>query len=258
MELKDNQGNSVTSFTDQDVLVATVWEGKGQTSLLNPTADWILPSSGTLTLSISAEQSATLSPQRYYLDVRAETSDGRTIDLWDAYLEVTASAGIDEPPSTYATLKDALVYAPWLSNELSDQNLSDFADHFHAARTWLEGIIQSKWRVSGAFGITVFGNVASSYPPMDTGGENKYIQDILDANQLMLRPRVIEMTAKRAIGTICQSQISPNSGDSNYQRLAARFLAEADSLVVSYTAEFDLNADGYSDFNIPCGVSSIR
>jgi hypothetical protein len=259
LELRDDLGQAITAFTVSDLLSARVWLGGDTAVIFAPTASWVSAPAGTYQLSFAAADTATLDAGRYFLDVKiTKAVGGRVIDALDAQVELLEAPGTAEALSTYGTLRDALEYAPWLKDAITDQDLGDLSTHFHNARTWLEGIIQNKYRAGTYSGPEVYGNrVRITYYPQ-SGEQNKYLQDLLDANKLMVRPRVVEMTAKRAIGTICRSMISPMAGDSNYQHLARSFLAEADALVLCYTAEIDSNADGYPDLTVPCGACSIR
>jgi hypothetical protein len=259
LTLYDPVGNPITAYSTGDVLSSKVWRGGSQPVLFNPSVDWIAASLGTYRLSFKASDVASLAPGRYFVDVQIVTVANRTIDALDAQIEVMAAPGVSQPLSTYATFSDALPYAPWLSTAIGDQDTGDLNVHFHNARTWLEGIIQAKYRTyygNQNWGYSIFGRPF----PFDwlQQGDSPWLQQLLDANKLLVRPRVIEITAKRALGTLLKSRIAPTEGESNYQRLAYGFLAEADSLVLSLTAEIDTNGDQITDLAVPCGISSIR
>jgi hypothetical protein len=265
LELRDPVGNAITIYTAGDVLSARVWLGGSNPEIFNPEVDWVDATAGTFTLSFGATDTAALDPGVYLVDINLTTASGRFLDVLDGQLTITAAPGTAMALSVYATANDALLYFPELLKASggncgdSGSLVTDRSPHFHLARTWLDKIIQKKYRIaySQTYGYpSPFGRPFAY--DFNMLGESPWLQDQLDADNLILRADVIEATAKRAIGTILESKIGLNDGDSNYQRLAAKFLAEANNIVMGMVAEIAIDGNTNSVLTIPCGMASIR
>lgn len=261
LQLMDDLGQPVV-YTDADTLSARVWLGQDQAVIFEPVVAWLDSSAGTYSLSILASQTTSLDSGTYSLDVRVTTTDTRTIDAFDGYLELMEGPGNAQPLSVYASLKDALEYAPWLQTARTEEDLGDFSNHFHAARTWLEEILQDKFQAQSRRYAAAWNGSCNGYWNgywhTCTPGRSQYLQDLLDADKLVVTPKIREITAKRAIGTICRSMLSPTKGESNYQELARAFLGEAEQLIGGLVAMVDTNNDGLGDLPIYSNRCSIR
>jgi hypothetical protein len=237
--LLDADGNRVTTYTAEDSLSGEIWAGDDQAVLLLPSVSWIDPAQGTIRLTIVGSQTALISPARYRVRIRINTTDDRVIDAWESWLEITASPGSATAPKVYCTYNDLVLVAPWLATEQTVNDQAGFAEQRGLAREWLDSIIHRSFL---------------------HGIRSTYLQGLLDTDKLIVTPQVVEITAKRAIGTICANILSgaPGEKESGYQRLSYRFLAEASALAMEFTAEVDTDGDGEPELIVHCGKASIR
>ena len=82
---------------------------------------------------------------------------------------------------------------------------------------------------------------------------NRWLFACLQANQLLVTPRVKNVCAYYALSRICESMITKGG---MYAMLAARYRLEAESLLASTTVEIDCNGDGFGE--LPVNFSSTN
>ena len=254
--LLDQQGNPVTAYTSADTLTCQVWVGADQPVLFQPTVAWISAPAGTITLTIAANQTTSLEAGEYTIRMTVDN-----VALPDSYLILTASPGSATAYTSYSKYRDLLDYLPSLEQLQDSKDTEGFARQRQKARQWVERTIQrnrvnaSGYSSLGPAGPTTYGWWSGWWM---LGQDDPVLQGYLDANLLMLKPIVIEMVSKKAIGYVCKAQIGPDDKQTNWQSMGAQFDWEAESLMCKYTAEIDLNGDAYSDITIPCGKASYR
>ncbi len=256
MTLLDQNGNPVTSYTSADTLTALVWVGSDQPVLFNPSVAWISAPAGTISLTIDGSQTTGLEAGRYTLRVLV---DG--VATPDAYLTLTSSPGTGTAYTSYSSYADMRDYYPGVG-ELQDATETEgYARQRQKARQWVDRVIQRNrvnaagYYTLGTGGPTIFGFWSGWWM---VGQDDPTLQGYLDSNLLMIKPLLIEMSAKKALGFVCKAQIGKDDKGTNFQVLGEQFDREAEHLMCMYTAEIDINGDGYSDITIPCGKASHR
>ncbi len=256
----DSSGAAVV-FSGTETLAATVWAGDDQAALFAPTVSFINAAAGTMKLSVGAAQTANLAIGLYRVTVTV-TSGGRAFDCFDGLLELDHTAGTATAPTVYCSLDDCLEWAPWLQDlqsELAD--VTGFAKQRGRARSWLDDMIVTRYKYlsyAPSPGVPGFG----SWLMQGWGRDpipSKWLRDQLDANYLIVRDVIKEVTAKKAIAYVCAAQVGPKRDDNPYKDLARDFHWEADNLIKTVRAEIDLPPqDGYADILVNLGATDLR
>jgi hypothetical protein len=247
-----------TGFISGDTLTAAVWSGQDQSILCSPSATWVgSPSAGLMQVSFAAAQTASLTPGRYKLRVQVVTTDGRTLDVLDSVVKLSASPGTATPLTVYCLYSDLLQYASWLDDlEDLEADLSGFAKQRAQARAHLDRII---------LGHVAVGNTVPGYLGFGIGslygleGTNPYVLNLLNTNKLVVTPQVVEITARYTVALIADTMISPTDDASGYQRVADKEYSKANALLLGYIAEFDVLGTGVPPYwQVPCNIFSTR
>lgn len=258
LQAQNPDGTVPTVFLDTDELVTNLFAGEGQPALLLPATFWADASTATFVVAFNNDDSADLGVA-VYKAVTTATRDGRSAAVANWSLSILPNIGTNAALTVYCELSDMLPYFPGLSkiqDEVTDW--AGFITQRAAARRWLENVIQEHYRPNAGFGLTTFGNSVTAFGPRRTGSYNKQLQQYLDADKLMVAPprRVVEITAKYAIGLVCMAQITGSDARSSfYQQRGDYFMQEAINGTLGYIAEVDTNGDGYPEYVISCGTS---
>jgi hypothetical protein len=265
VSLLDTAGDPVTTYTSSDTPFCEIWAGQDQPVLLTPTASWITAPAGTVQVMISGDTTTTITPGKYWLRNGVTTSSGLTVTMPDTFIEFTASPGSATTLPTYCDLKDMQLLAPWvdqLQDMISDE--SGFATYRQRARQWLDRVIQrnrfnsSSWGTLGLGGAAFVGWFWTGWYAQ--GQDDPVLQSYLDQDLLMTgEPKMVAtMTAAKALGYLCKAQIGPDDKATAWQQRGYDFDADAEEMAMKYTAEIDINDDGYADIVIPCGRATLR
>ena len=256
-QARDSLLNVATTFLGSDTLVGTVFAGPGMPSLITPTVTWTDAPTAQFLVSFPDAATVGLDTASYGLQVRASRS-GRTAVILDAILKVLPAPGTATARTVYCQYSDMLRYCKWLGNVSNDVfGTAGYLDERAEARAWLEDKIQLHYRVQSGAGLTTFGNCVFGMSTVRTGGYNKQLQDWLNAGYLMTDAprRVIEITSKYAIGLVLQGQITSAAPKASvYAAKADYYLSEAREILIGFTAEVDINGDGYPEVKVPCGT----
>jgi hypothetical protein len=260
--LLDTNGNPYTSFTSEDSPFAEVWAGDDTPVVLEPACAWISPSLGTFTISFLSTSTSALAAGKYRLRYGV-ISGGRTFAAQDVYIRFLASPGTDAPLTYYASYQDMLDFAPWIEDEQSLTDETGFAQERYRARQWLERIIQRHNPMSywNEFAIPLFGFSIGTgdLPSWNWGQTDPVLQGWLDSDYLLVSEQVTEITAKYALYLVCNAQVGPGTEKTNWQSLAQDWYADAQRLVLSYSAEIYLADNAISPIRtIPCGRITLR
>lgn len=258
IQVTDSEGDQVpfNGFTSGDTLSAEVWAGQTGGVLATPSATWqTTPNTGVFALSLPASQTASLTPGRYWLRVLVNATDGTVRPVLDEVLKVAASPGTAATSIVpYCSHDDLLEFAPFLDSlEDVDTDLSGFQRQRIRARQWLDSIIITR-------GPSNASNLGGSISPWSlsysSDGNSQHLVNLLKQNLLLVTPRVVEMTARKAIAYIIDGLIAEKGTD--YRVIARQHEAHAVNLVAGFVADLDLNGDGISDLSIPCNYYSTR
>jgi hypothetical protein len=131
-----------------------------------------------------------------------------------------------------------------------------FDDQLADARDWLDEMILRNYRGGN---VSLLGYHGFALDAWYTGGgrrtslTNRWLFGALKANQLLVKPRVIQVCSYYALSRICESMITKGG---MYAQLAARYRLEAESLLASTTVEIDVNGDGFGE--VPINFSSTN
>lgn len=263
----------VTGYTNAATLACSAGYGDTRAAAFAPSVAWDTPSAGTITLTISGSDTATVDPGLYrlYLSI---TSNGKTRKAQIAFVRLYAVPGATAASATYCSFDDMLRFAPWIIDLITADPAmqSDLAEQRARARSWLDDIIVNRDRPNEwyRYGQTPFD--ASFSPRWGYGryGDvfpNTWLRGQLANNRLIVRDMTREITARRAIAYLCESQLGSvalghASEGTSYQDLANRYLAQAQSLVASYVAELDLTTSNVTattpSYFVRCGIANSR
>lgn len=240
--------SSTTPFDGTEMLAAKVCLGVDQPSVASPSVAWADPQTGRYTVSFGDGDALGMVPGEYVLQATAARA-GRTASLIVAYLPVRQVGGTAAAIPVYGSLDDLRLYCAWIDRMEHPSRRAQFLRERGRARTWFDQLLQRHWRASG-YGISTLGFPIGGIGPFRTGGQNKWLQDQLDADTLMVTDDIRELLAKKALGYALEYQVGSRD-ETSYQELAAAFHAEADLwLAPDITAGLDLNADGWPDLVI--------
>lgn len=269
--LKRPDGAVETGFTEDADLAGAVWIGGDQESLVTPTLTWIDADAGSLKLEISAAQSASLSPGRYYVKISV-TASGKTSTLVSGqntleWLDIAAAPGEAEPLRSYISLDDlTLIDPPVEILELAGRDLTKFTRQGWAASRWLDGVVIDRARntlalqlerhdaVTWVEGSTISAGVdagpgwgPSIYADADVDAQLTTIQTALDDDGLIIddSPSGVQarmIAASYALYLILRYQVG-QTNQTPYQVLANGFHRAANRSLVSWDARVDLGED---------------
>jgi hypothetical protein len=167
--------------------------------------------------------------------------------------------GTQPATPVYTTFADLLDHAPWVGDLQAEESATWFLRQQGMAREWLDEIIIQRYGVGDTapmIGSPGFMNWSMFVGSVDFA-PSKYLRDMLALNTLIVQPKTREIVACRALFYITRPQIG-SIGDMPYRTLAQDFARRASSMVQTYRAEIDLNADGWADIIVRCGSTNLR
>jgi hypothetical protein len=256
--LRDADGDPITEFSAADALWTRIWPGGSQPIAITAPTAWADPTGGKVAITIPAGATAGVAAGQYKLLTQVN-DQGEWVDAYCCLIEIYEAPGDTPPPPVYCTLRDMLDFCGWLQDQSNiEQDETGFLSQRARARNWLDRSILSAHRPQQAWGATTFGNGLFGNSMIRQPGFNKILQGYLAQDLLMVEPPrfVAEMTAKHAIGLVLQDVVT-SGGDQPYARMALLFLEQANNLLRQYTAEVDINGDGYPEYLIPCGTVDV-
>lgn len=259
--VRDEYDDPVTTYTGAEALAGTVGPGRSYAPSFTLAPTWLSAAAGTITVAISKDRSAALTPGQYRVNVGL--ADG-SADFFEGSLVVEWGAGTDALPPTYCDYVDMLNYVPWLGKLQAEGMVAGFAPERGRAREWLDQIIINRFNYqslapsSGQPGFSPLSN----FPSTAIAPPNLWLREQLNLDSLVRRQAVIEVVAKKAIYYVCRAQLSRL--EEQEARLGAWFGREADGMVRSLRAEITLdvyhpnNLDTWPSITVDCGAASLR
>ena len=248
LQIRDEFEDPITTYTGSEPLKGTVGPGRSYVPNLTLTPTWKVAAQGTVDVAISAAQSATLDVGQYLVDVGL--ADG-SADFYEGFLAVNFGPGSRPIPPTYGCYLDLLDYAPWIEKLQTDKLAAGFLTQRAMARGWLDQII-----------VNGYDTGAAGFPSMSNAPPNLWLREQLDRGALVQRQPVREIVAKKAIGFICQGQLSRL--EERYKDLGYAFDVQAEQLAITLRAEITLdvfhpnNQDTWPSITVDCGYRSLR
>ena len=248
-------------FLSTDVLTASVWQGQNETPVLTPAASWISATSAQYQVTLQNTDSASLAYGVYYIQAFATRAGtpARTTALLPSGTSLTilaAPGATFTARPTYIAVGDIRKIAPWIDDLTTPDNDTGFDNQCADARDWLDEIILRNYRGGN---VSLLGYHGFALDAWYTGGgrrtslTNRWLFAALQSNQLLVTPRVRQLSAYFALSKICESMITKSG---QYVALASRFRFEAESLLASTTVEIDVNGDGFGE--VPINFSSTN
>ena len=247
-------------FLDTDFLTASVWAGLNEVPLLTPTTTWISATNAQYQVTFQNTDSASLAIGVYYLQAYATRAGtpSRTTALLPrgTSIEIIGQPLAAVPRPTYISIVNLRTIAPWIDDLQVPDSTSGFDDACAGARDWLDEMTLRNYRGGN---VSLLGYHGLALDAWYTGGgrrtalTNRWLYAALAANQLLVKPRVIQICSYYALSRICESMITKGG---MYAMLAARFRLEAESLLASTTVEIDVNGDGFGE--VPINFSSTN
>lgn len=260
--VRDSSDNPITTYTGTEAMSGSVRPGRSIAPSFTFTPTWLSPSDGTISVALSATQTALLDPGQYLIQVGLAD---KSADFYEGFLLVSYAAGTDTLPTTYCAFSDLLTYAPWIQKLQTEVQVAGFALERGLARGWLDQIIVNHFTYQflgpqmgqpGFMPLNLFPSTTAN------AAQSLWLREQLNSDYLVRRQNVVEITAKKSIYYICRSQI--DAVTDKQERLATWFGADADRMALSLRAEITLNtahpnnADTWPSLVVDCGRSSLR
>jgi hypothetical protein len=256
LTLKSAAGDAITTYTGSATLEAKVWPGGDRAAVWTPTATWVSAAAGTVRVSWTDADTASVAPALYRLQLSV-TADAQTATIDAALVWLRPGPGTTAEPSVYCSFDDVERYAPWITQVIADQPSieSDLGEYRQRAYSRLNDKVIDRADRDG----WAMANV-TTWPSGTT--DRDQFRAWLEAGRLMTSGRrgdaVREMTARWTVAMVCEPLLGNGPGDTPYQSIARRYWAVADSLLILYTAELDTDGDGEANLTVPMGRRSCR
>lgn len=263
LQVNNPDGTPATIFLNTDTLTSSVWAGANETPLLTPATTWLNNNApaGQIQVSFQNADSASLAFGIYFIQSFATRagSPNRTTALLPrgSTIEILAATGATfTARPTYISITDIRTIAPWIEDIQVPDSHTGFDEQCADARDWLDELVLRNYRGGN---VSLLGYHGFALDAWYTGGgrrtslANRWLKQVLAANQLLVTPRVKQVCAYYALSRICESMITKGA---QYISLAARFRFEAESLLSSTTVEIDVNGDGFGE--VPINFSSTN
>lgn len=268
LTIRDADGNPVTSYAGTETLAAKLWAGDSQTALATPSLAWASKDNGTVTLTLSAANTAQTAG---VYQIRCTITDGGTAyEFYRAWLRIADSPGSDTAPAVYCSFDDMLDLAGELSEallEASDQ--AGYAEQRAKARQWTDRTVIARAKDTIELQAERHAPVVTSqeaeittgvddgpewgpsiYPDASVRDAVDVIRDALAADQLILDAEVVEANAAYALALVYGRQAGQTAGGVSYQDLAGKWREHASRRMVAWVARFDTDSDGIADLEI--------
>ncbi len=249
-------------FLAGDILTASVWAGLNESSLVvfATAPSWISATNAQYQITFQNADSSSLAIGTYYLQAYATRAGtpSRTTALLPrgTSIDIIAAAETAVPRPTYISVVNLRGIAPWIDDLQVPDSTSGFDDACADSRDWLDEMVLRNYRGGN---VSLLGYHGFALDAWYTGGgrrtslANRWLYAALAANQLLVKPRIIQVCSYYALSRICESMITKGG---MYAMLAARYRLEAESLLASTTVEIDVNGDGFGE--VPINFSSTN
>jgi len=245
---------AVTVFTSGDTLAASVWPGDDRAQTFAPTMAWVSAPAGTATLTIAAASTTSLAAGQYRL-LASVTVSGVKCQLHDGTLTLTPVAGSGTAGTYYATFDDMVREFSTVGDLASKSDQAGFVEQRAEAREWFDKIILRHYHgQQSSISQTRFD--VYGYNLQRSGLLDPTLKQYLTDDKLIVTKAVRRANACYAVSRVLQAQVSAN-GESQYAKLAGRFLAIAETIAANTTVEIDTDANGEGDIPIDLGVIDV-
>jgi hypothetical protein len=259
--VRDETDAPVMTYTGSEPLKATVGPGRSYPATLTLAPTWRSAAAGTITVPITAAQSATLAAGQYLVTVGLADASRA---FYEGFLAVEFGVGTDVIPQTYCTYVDMLNLVEWIGKLQTSRQVTGFAPERGRARDWLDNILINRFNyqnMSPTIGQPGF-LAMSMFPAAVNTPPSLWLRQQLNAGALVVRNEVIEITARKAISYVCEAQLARL--EEQEVELGKRFGRIAEQMVRCLRAELTLNVfnpdnlDTWPSITIDCGTASLR
>ena len=186
-------------YAGTETLTPYVWEGSSSAvdaGVLTPA--WISGTGGTTSCVVNGGATASLAAgfYRIRLDV---TYGGQQSPYYYGWLSLLPIPGSTVDPPTYCAFTDLTDKAgDWLPALQQKTGESNFAYERGRARSWLDEIIVGRSRVYAYMFDLNYATIYGSFPFGPVESPDSVMMGYLAANDLIVRPRTIEVVAYKA------------------------------------------------------------
>jgi hypothetical protein len=253
-------------FLSSDTLAAKLWQGASDSPVLTPTITWLSATNAQFQISFQNADTAGLPLGVYYAQATA-TRAGRSAALMPkgSTVTITSAPGSSTASPTYITVADVRTVASWVDQVSHPNRETGFLTECSQSRDWLDECILRNYRGGN---VTLLGYHGLALDTWYTGGSrrtslrNPFILDLLQNDGLIVTARTKKICAYYTVSLICEGMPMISGKPQQYFGMAARARAEAHRLLVSYTAELNVNgsvdSNGNLLANIPINFSSTN
>jgi hypothetical protein len=255
MTLTDAAGDAVTTFTGASTLACQAWPGDDQAATFTPTLAWIDATAGTVRLTITGTDTATLSPG-VLNTLLAITAGGVTYKRPGPQLRLIPAPGTGAAVATPHTFDDCLRVCPWIEQAIPETMsfASDLSEH--RARAWY----RFTERIVKRYAAQFRGGRHVVYPPT-IDDPSEYIRDAIAAGYLITTgsrgDAIKDVLARWTVAMLLESLIMEQGG-TPYAALANRYYRQVEAQLAGLTVELDTDGDGEAEIWVPMGMRSSR
>lgn len=268
--LLDDTATEITTYTGSETLDASVWPGDDVGELFAPTAAWLSSPAGTVTLSVSAAQSATLDPGSYSVSLSIDDTIVRVGRL----LVLPGPGGTADAPPTYGSLDGMkrksgeniadLMETSDLGNGkelLAEGRRAVDREVLSRARSIVETQAERHAPVETSDPIEITTGVdagpgwgASTVPDTSVRDQLDDFRGYLEDDLLMVATpedrAAVDACEHLALAELFGRQTGQGDADEKYRNLALRHRTLALRLLAGWTARIDTDSDGVADYEL--------
>jgi hypothetical protein len=258
--IRDEDGLEVTTYVGTEALAASVWAGDAQAAAITPTVAWSTSGPPVVTLTVDDSQSDDLTARQTYT-VRCTITDGGDVyEFFRGWIVTDPSPGTGTALDVYCTFADMLDLAGGLVDVLKESaDQAGFAELRNKARQWTDRTCLARARsileeqqgkhaaIVSSDPIEISGGVddgptwgRSIYPETSIRDQLDDVRALLNADDLILDPELIEANAAFALSLVYQRQAG---GNEEYRRLAQEWRDRAIRTLAGYTFRFDTTTE---------------
>lgn len=241
--LKDAAGKPVTAangypgYTGAEALACKVWPGDNRAPVAEPSATWKDASKAEVLVELAGDDSATIEAGGYPLALTI-ADGGEPYTCWEALLTILPGPGSEPAPKVLCSLSDIQVHGrAWVAKLQTDGDQSGFIEQRGLARDWFLDIVHARHPRRGrqGLGMNVFGRAVGGWG--SGSGRDPWLVELIEADQLLVTPRIREANAMYALGLIARGQVAVES-KVNWRMLAGDLFGEAESIASGLVVEF--------------------
>jgi hypothetical protein len=245
-----DESGAVAAFLGTEALAAQIWGGGTTAPLATPAVTWISAPAGTIRLSITAADQASLEDQPYPIRVYLTAASGDVVQIWAGWVAFTPTPGASAVVPVYGTYRDmADHFGPGLDRLMMASTYTGFRRERAKARETLDSWILARFkRPSWGYDLQTFGSWSGGIH-----GPDPTVKAWLADDCLMIEPRTVEIASRLALAYVLQK-----ANEDELRAQAGGQYRQAVALGLGYVAQLDTNADGNADLSVDLGLINFR